>query len=63
MSGRNGKPEARMEVICNLDLWAWSFQVGLPGALNDLDLLVISDYFSKVLTGTFSSVLSKYLII
>lgn len=62
MKGKSGKSEARMEVICDLDKWIWSFQFGLPGALNDLKILEVSDHFSNVLSGTFPPVTPKYFI-
>lgn len=62
MSGKNGKPETRMEVICDLDLWIWSFQFGIPGALIDLSVLEVSEHFSRVLSGTFPPCSPKYRI-
>lgn len=62
MKGKSGKAEIRMEVICDLDLWIWSFQFGLPGAFNDLNILETSNHFAKVLSGSFPPVSPKYRI-
>lgn len=62
MTGKGGKPESRMEVICDLDLRIWSFQFGLPGAFNDLNILEVSDYFGRVLSGNFPPVSPRYKI-
>lgn len=40
-----------MEVICSLDLWIRSFQFGLPGAMNDLNILEVSNHFQRMLAG------------
>ena len=53
MKGKDGVPSVRMEVICDLDLWVWSFQFGMPGALNDLNILEVSSHFHDVLAGVF----------
>lgn len=60
MTGKNNRPEVRMEVICSLDLWIWSFKFGLPGAMNDLNILELSDHFAKVLSGVFPSISPNY---
>eukprot|EP00171_Calliarthron_tuberculosum_P004333 IDg4333t1 len=60
--GKDGVPVLRSEVICDLDLWIWSFQFGLPGVLNDIDILDLSDHFCKMLTGAFPPVLPNYKI-
>lgn len=62
MIGKDGKPCLRMEVVCDLDLWIWSFQFGLPGVLNDLNILEVSDLFSKVLCGSFPPVCPSYTV-
>ena len=48
--------------ICSLDLWIWSFQFGLPGAFNDINILEASDHFSKVLAVVFPPVGISYTI-
>lgn len=62
MTGKEGKPSVRMEVVCSLDLWIWSFQFGLPGSMNDLNILELSDHFNKVLSGTFPQITPSYTI-
>lgn len=62
MKGKSGKAEVRMEVICDLDLWIWSYQFGLPGALNDLNILEINNHFAKVLSGDFPPLSPRYRI-
>jgi Plant transposon protein len=42
-----------MEAVCDLDLWIWHFQFGLPGAYNDLNIPEVSSHFNRVLAGAF----------
>lgn len=49
-----------MEVICCLDLWVWSLKFGLPGAMNDLNILELSDHFTRVLGGVFPPTTPSY---
>jgi Plant transposon protein len=51
-----------MEVICDLDLWVWSFQLGFPGMFNDLNILAASGHFQRILSGQFPSVMPMYRI-
>ena len=44
-------PTLRMEVIADLDLRIWHLYFGLPGAMNDLNILSVSPHFSDVLSG------------
>lgn len=60
MKGKDGAPSLRMEAICSLYLWIWSLQFGLPGAMNDLNILEVSDHFSRVLNGSFPPVTPSY---
>lgn len=60
--GKDGSPSIRMEAICSLDLWIWSLQFGLPGTMNDLNILEISDHFCKVLNGCFPPITPNYTI-
>lgn len=60
MKGKDGEPTLRMEAICDLDLWVWSFQFGLPGAFNDLNILEVSNHFNRVLAGEFPQVEPSY---
>lgn len=51
--GKYSHADVRTEVICSLLLWIWSFQFGLRGAMNDLNILEISSTFPWVLSGLF----------
>lgn len=51
-----------MEAIFSLDLWTCSLQFGLPGTMNDLNILEISDHFFKVLNGAFHPITQHYTI-
>jgi Plant transposon protein len=62
LSGKEGTPCLRMEVVCDLDLWIWHFQFGLPGAYNDLNILDVSSHFNRVLAGAFPPVAPRYFI-
>jgi Plant transposon protein len=62
LSGKEGKPCLRMEAVCDLDLWIWHFQFGLPGAYNDLNILEVSSHFNRVLAGAFPPVPPTYFI-
>lgn len=53
MEGKESKPTVRMEVICSLNFWIRSFQFGLPGVMNDLYPLKVSEHFVRVLSGIF----------
>lgn len=39
MCGKEMKPYRKMEVICDLDMSIWHFYFGLPGMLNDIDIM------------------------
>lgn len=62
MNVQDGKPTLRIEVICALDRWILGCQLGLPGVMNDLNILDFSNHFSKVLSGTFPPVLPSFTI-
>lgn len=62
MKGKDGVPTLRMEVICSLDLWVWGFQFGLPGAMNDLNILEVSNHFQQVLSGVFPPTQPSYTV-
>lgn len=47
------KSEVRMEVLCSLDLWIWSFTFGLSGALYELNIHKVSPHFASVLSENF----------
>lgn len=44
----------RMEVVCDADLWIWSLYAGLPGMLNDLNILQSSPLFAHMQAGQYS---------
>lgn len=62
MSVKGGKSEVSMEVICDIDLSIWSFKFGLPGVLNNVNILKFSNHSSKVISGRFPPVTSQYTI-
>jgi Plant transposon protein len=62
LTGKEGKPCLRMEVVCDLDLWIWHFQFGLPGAYNDLNILEVNSHFNRVLAGAFPPIAPSYYI-
>lgn len=51
MVGKDGQADLRMRAICSFDLWIFSFQFGLPGAITDLNISDFSNHFSLVLGG------------
>ena len=53
MIGKDGIPTLSLEIICDLNLWIWSFQFGVTGLMNDLNGLRVSDHSAQVLSGTF----------
>lgn len=60
--GKEGKPCLRIEAVCDIDLWIWSFQFGIPGVYNDLNILQTSSLITKVLAGVFPPAAPKYRI-
>lgn len=62
MIRKDGVASVRMEVICSLDLWIWSFQFGLPGAMNNLNILEVRNYFSKVLSDVYLTSTPSYTV-
>lgn len=55
MCGKEGKPTVKLEVICDLDLYIWHFYYGLPGMLNDLDIMWLSPLMNAIKVGEFPS--------
>lgn len=55
MCGKEKKPHVKMEVICDLDLYIWHFYFGLPGMLNDIDIMWISPLMNAFKVGSFPS--------
>lgn len=62
MIGNDGRLELRIEVVCDLELFNWSFQFGIPGVLNELKILKVIQHFSKVLAAEFNPENSSYTI-
>lgn len=62
MTGKDNEPVIRLEMICDLDLRIWAFQIGFPGSFNDINILIVSNHFSRVLLGTFLPVAPQYSI-
>lgn len=62
MTGRGFEPEVRTEVIFNLDLWISECNFSFLGGSNVLNIVEISSRFSRVVSGLFPSVTSKYKI-
>ena len=52
-----------MEVICDLDLYIWHFYFGLPGMLNDIDVMWLSPLMNAIKIGTFPPHNVKYKIV
>ena len=62
VSAENSKFVLRAEVICDLNLWIWSFQFGLRGVQNDLNILSVSEHLAKVLARQFPPVAPQYMV-
>lgn len=60
LCGKEGKPVVKMEVICDLNLYMWHFYFGLPGMLNDLDIMWLSPLMNAIKVGKFPSHDVKY---
>jgi Plant transposon protein len=58
--GKEGNPSLRLECTCDLDLYIWHLAFGYPGTLNDLNILIFSPLFSKLVSGAFPPVQSSY---
>ncbi|MEM1283722.1 MAG: transposase family protein [Chlamydiota bacterium] len=52
----------KMEVICDLDLYIWHFYFGLPGMLNDIDIMWLSPLMNSIKIGRFPPKNVKYTI-
>ncbi|XP_022040718.1 uncharacterized protein LOC110943278 [Helianthus annuus] len=50
--GDHGHPTLILEAVASQDLWIWHSFFGLPGSLNDLNVLYQSAIFSDVVNGT-----------
>lgn len=51
--GKDDKPTIRMEAICDLDLWIWHIFFGLPGMMNDINIMWMSPLMNDIMNGTF----------
>ncbi|XP_022031163.1 uncharacterized protein LOC110932113 [Helianthus annuus] len=49
--GDHGHPTLILEAVASQDLWIWHSFFGLPGSLNDLNVLYQSAIFSDVVNG------------
>ena len=50
--GDHGYPTVILEAVASQDLWIWHSFFGLPGSLNDLNVLYQSTIFTDVVNGT-----------
>ena len=51
--GKSGKRTIVMETVADKDLYLWHFFCGLPGAMNDLNVMAFSPLFHSMIAGTF----------
>ncbi|KAJ0485260.1 putative harbinger transposase-derived protein [Helianthus annuus] len=50
--GDQGHPTIILEAVASQDLWIWHAFFGLPGSLNDLNIIYQSQIFDDVVAGT-----------
>jgi hypothetical protein len=50
-TGHVHEPTIILEVVASKDLWIWHACFGLPGPLNDINVLHYSHLFAKVAKG------------
>ncbi|CDF36713.1 unnamed protein product [Chondrus crispus] len=50
--GRGGKPEVRLEAICDFDMYIWWLYFGTAGAANDLSIVSESPLFNAIRAGS-----------
>ncbi|XP_040373203.1 uncharacterized protein LOC112194158 [Rosa chinensis] len=50
-TGYKGKPTIILEAVASYDTWIWHAFFGLPGSLNDINVLGCSPLFNDVCTG------------
>jgi len=43
-----------METVADMDLYLWHFFLGMPGAMNDLNVMAFSPLFQSMIAGAFS---------
>jgi len=51
--GKSMKKPIVMETAADTDLYLWHVYIGLPGAMNDLNVLAFSPLFQSMLSGSF----------
>ncbi|XP_062213796.1 uncharacterized protein LOC133914800 [Phragmites australis] len=51
-TGHTRKPSIVLEAVASYDLWIWHAFFGMPGSLNDINVLHRSNIFSRVTDGT-----------
>lgn len=49
--GKEGKSTLHLEAIGDMDLWAWHVHFGLPGMLNDLNILHVGARTHSILAN------------
>lgn len=55
-TGKEQQPTLVLEAVASKDLWFWHSFFGLPGCLNDINVLDRSDVFQPIADGTETSV-------
>ncbi|XP_062005687.1 uncharacterized protein LOC133722838 [Rosa rugosa] len=50
-TGYKGKPTIILEAVASYDAWIWHAYFGLPGSLNDINVLGMSPLFNEICTG------------
>jgi len=51
--GKSGKRTIVMETVADMDLYLWHFFIGMPGAMNDLNVMAFSPLFQSMIAGDF----------
>lgn len=51
-TGKEKKPTLILEAVSSYDLWIWHAHFGLPGSLNDINVLDRSDLFDEYTNGS-----------
>lgn len=58
LKGKEKAPTVTLEEICDHSLWIWHALFGLPGCLNDINVLEASPLTSKIANGEYPPPLS-----
>ena len=61
--GKDSVPTIRMELIADLYLNIWHLFFGLPGMINDINILSVSPHFADIKTGKFPQHQAKFTIV